>query len=66
MSREQLVVPKHHGTRLTDIPDDALEELLVRSCLLYRACQCGAIGTANADDGLGVACGEEAGPGDGS
>lgn len=24
----QLVIPKHHGAKLTDIPDDALTELL--------------------------------------
>lgn len=32
----QLVIPKHHGAKLTDIPDDALTEILVRSSLLYR------------------------------
>jgi hypothetical protein len=24
------VIPKHHGEKLTDIPDDALTEILVR------------------------------------
>ena len=25
----QLIIPKHHGAKLTDIPDDALLEILV-------------------------------------
>lgn len=33
----QLVVPKHHGAKLTDIPDDQLEEILVRKSF-ERAC----------------------------
>lgn len=28
MHRHQLVIPKHHGAKLTDIPDDSLTELL--------------------------------------
>ena len=32
--RWQLVIPKHHGEKLTDIPDDALTEILVRYSFL--------------------------------
>lgn len=32
----QLVIPKHHGEKLTDIPDDSLTELLVRLLDLRR------------------------------
>ena len=28
LTRPQLVVPKHHGTKLTDIPDDQLMDIL--------------------------------------
>lgn len=28
-SPPQLVIPKHHGEKLLDIPDDALSEILV-------------------------------------
>ncbi|MCJ1299019.1 Adenosine 5'-monophosphoramidase [Hypocenomyce scalaris] len=34
---KQLVVPKHHGTKLTDIPDEALEEILPVVKKLVRA-----------------------------
>lgn len=33
----QLVIPKHHGAKLTDVPDDQLEEILVRAPSL---CEC--------------------------
>ena len=29
----QLVVPKHHGAKLTDIPDDSLQEILVSTSI---------------------------------
>lgn len=29
MNMDQLVIPKHHGAKLTDIPDDHLMEILV-------------------------------------
>jgi hypothetical protein len=28
---QQLVIPKYHGAKLTDIPDDHLTEILVRT-----------------------------------
>lgn len=28
------MIPKHHGEKLTDIPDDALTEILVRNSSL--------------------------------
>jgi diadenosine tetraphosphate (Ap4A) HIT family hydrolase len=33
----QLVIPKHHGAKLTDIPDDSLSELLPVAAKLARA-----------------------------
>jgi uncharacterized protein (DUF3820 family) len=30
LGRSQLVIPKYHGEKLTDIPDDYLSEVLVR------------------------------------
>ena len=30
---EQLVVPKHHGAKLTDIPDETLTEIL--ACIAW-------------------------------
>ncbi len=32
-------MPKHHGAKLTDIPDDALAEILVRKILYYNIYQ---------------------------
>ena len=33
----QLVIPKHHGAKLTDIPDDCLTELLPVAAKIARA-----------------------------
>ena len=33
-SQLQLVIPKFHGAKLTDIPDDHLQEILVRDLAL--------------------------------
>lgn len=33
----QLVIPKHHGAKLTDIPDDSLTELLPVAAKIARA-----------------------------
>ena len=43
----QLVIPKHHGAKLTDIPDEHLTEVLVRP-----SCTHGSGGTKEEGGGL--------------